>query len=244
MSDEGKSVEALEKRVATLSKGLEEFQQLVAKGKQLRWILVVALLIVVGVVVFMMVGLKNKATNVDTDKLVSMINERMQVIVEAQKDNLMNAIKEAYPQVTKKIEAKISEEAPKLQVKAEKEMEVFIANLKKGVDRQVEKELKAMERAIRATVKKEFPDLNDEKVAVMVTNFQNAINTVCIDFAHEYFQVHASVLLDIDKSLKDDFKATKADNLPAKRDALIEELKSVVVRLFNLKLVQLADTDE
>jgi len=242
MSDEGQSVEALEKRVASLSKNLVEFQELLAKGKKARWILVVLLLVVVGVVVFMMVGLKNKATDVDTDQLVALLNERMQGIVEDQKDNLRNAVKEAYPQVAQKIGAQLKEHAPKLQEKAAKEVDVLIENLQKGVERRVEKVLKSMERDIRTTIGKEFPDLNDEKVAVMVTNFQQAINEVCIDFAHEYFQVHASVLLDVEKSLGN-FKATDADRLPAKRDALIDELKSVVVDLFNIKLAQMVDSE-
>jgi hypothetical protein len=242
MSEEGKSVQDLEKRVEGLTKNLEEFHELLAKGKQMRWILVIALLLVIGVVVFMIFGLKKKVTDVDPSKLVAMVNERAQVIVDSNKEYLMNAVKEAYPQVTQKIQSKITEQAPKLKDKAAKEVDLLIENLQKGVEKQVEKELKALERDIRTTVGKEFPGLNDEKVAKMVENFQKAVEEVCIDFASEYFAEHASVLLDIDKTLED-FTATTADKLPANREKLIEELKSVVVLLFNIKLAQMVDAE-
>jgi len=256
MSDEGQSGQDLEKRVATamdsmvvsrstvesMSKSLEEFQQLLAKGKKMRWILVIALLFVIGVVVFMMIGLKNKLTDVEPTKLAAIVNERVQAIVETHKEHLVNAVKEAYPQVTEKIRAKISEQAPKLKDKLATEVDMLIENLQKGVDRQIQQALKALERDIRTTVGNEFPDLNDVKVAKMVENFKKAIEAVCIDFSREYFYEHASVLLDIEKTLEK-LEATREDNLPTNRQELIDELKAVGVRLFNIKIAQMADAE-
>lgn len=232
-------LESVENRVASMLKELAELKILMAKERKVRWATIGAILFVIAIVVMM--GYNLFVTNLDPKKIMPLVAARTPKLVEDTSDEFIKGMQEILPEVQAEVEKIISERAPKIMATAQGELDHLVTNLDKEIAKQIESQLKAIERDLRATLSKEFPELTDAKVAVMVANFEKAVVSICTDYAHDYFQKHAAHLLDIEKTLQDERFKAPAD-LP-KGEELMQEIRGTLVQLFQLKLVQMVDTD-
>ena len=220
-------------------KELAELKVLMAKERKVRWCTIGGIVLVILIVAAMGVNLFK--TNLNLKKIAPIVSERTPKLVEDTADEFIKGMKEVLPEVQAEVEKILSDRAPEIMATAQGELDHLVTNLDKGIEKQIESQLKAIERDLRATLSKEFPELTDAKVAVMVTNFEKAVVALCTDYAHDYLLSHAAHLLDIEKTLQDERFKAPAD-LP-KGEELMQEIRGTLVQLFQLKLVQMVDTD-
>jgi F0F1-type ATP synthase membrane subunit b/b' len=234
-------LESLENRAAGVSQKLGELEHLLRQEGRLRWLTAVAILAVLLVII----GLFWRAVHlVDPDQVVQIAQERSDRIAKDAWTALRDGLEKAYPKARANLEAKLSKHAPKIIETGEKELGNLLTNLNREIQKQVESEANSLEKDIRASLATEFPDLTDEKMSRMVKNVQTALEQICVEYAHEYLEEHAALLVKIEDTImkSEAFAPREGEEIP-RGEALMEELRKTAMDLLLMKVVRVSDVE-
>jgi len=234
-------LESLENRVAGVSRKLEEFERLLRQERRLRWLTAGAILLVLLIII----GLFWRAvTLVDPNEVVQLARERSERIADDALTTLRASLKKAFPTAQANLEAKLAKHAPRIIETGERELGNFLTNLNREIQKQVEAEAVALEKDIRASLAAEFPELTPEKMSTMVKNVQTALQQICLEYAHDYLEEHAAVLVRIEDTIvkSEAFAPREGEEIP-QGDALVNELRNTALELLRLKVLAVSDVD-
>jgi len=234
-------LESLERRVVGISSKLEEFEQLLAQERKLRWLTAGGILLVILVIL----GLFWRSVRlIDEEQVRAIAYERAPRILADIRSEFRKGLEQVYPEARKKLDDKVGEHAPKIMATAHDELDKLVGNLNQGIQTQVEKEIGALEGKMTASLKKEFPELTQEKVDRIVKNFEEAIEKICVEFANEYLQDHAVMLVDIENIIMAEgaFEPAEGEKLPSGEE-LANELRATAEKLLTTKFLKVADVE-
>lgn len=239
--DQVESLESLERKVVGISSRMEEFEQLLGQARKLRWLTAGGILIVILIII----GLFARSVMlIDREQVLAIAHERSPRILDDIRAEFRRGLEQVYPEVKQKLDKKVAEHAPKIMETAKDELDVLVSNLNKGIQAQVEEEVGALEERITAALKKEFPELTQEKVNQMVKNFEEAIKKICEEFAHEYLEEHASLLVGIERTIMAEgaFEPVEGEEVPSGEE-LAKELRATAEKLLTAKFLKVADLE-
>lgn len=229
-------VQSLEKRVTELSGHLTELQQLMRTERQLRWLTVVLILVIVGVLAYMTV---HAVVNINTDELSQLAQKRYPFLMDNLQYEFQEYFKKAEPKLRAAIQEKIEKHGPALKKVAGEELEKLMNNLPARIEKQVADRFSHLDPKLERMLRQDFPELTDAQIKRMYRNLEMVLWEACVELADEHLQDHIALLVTLEKDLE---RFDPGPDRPTEAQA-VQEFKSVLLELLEMKLPRMLDVD-
>lgn len=229
-------VQSLERRVDIMSKHLSEVHHLMRKERQLRWLTVVLILVIVGTLAYLSV---HTVMNINIDEVSRLAQKRSPALMSEVQKQFQDHFEKAGPALGDKIQGIFDRHSEKLRVTTEKEVQTLVKNLSNRIGDQLNLKFGQVDNELQGAIRTNFPELSDEEVEKMGQKVREVIVDVGKRLVDEHLNEHVSLLLDIEKEIA---CFDVGQYPPNEKDAIVE-LKNVLVALVEKKLPRMLDVD-